>query len=140
MTTNDVGVRGVSSALTNMPDITHALLALLFKAALDRDLIQLSDVRARIDRGTLHNEHCDALAKQIDRALVRIHRFCKRKGWPPLNALYVKQPHCTAGIGFYRSMGFDDNNNESRLLFWHSCVDAVYSYFTLGEENDQQPT
>lgn len=116
-----------------MPDITHALLALLIKAALDRDLIQLSDVRARIDRGTLPSDGHDELAKQIDTALTRIHRFCKKKGWPPLNALYVKQPHRTAGIGFYRSMAFDSKDTEHRLLFWHSCVDAVYSYFTVGE-------
>jgi hypothetical protein len=114
-------------------DITHSLLALLFKAALDRDLIQLSDVKARLDRGTLPDTEHDQLAKQIDSALTKIQRFCKRKGWPPLHALYVKQPHCTAGIGFYKSMEFDDKDAEKRLRFWHSCVDAVYSYFTVGD-------
>ncbi len=119
-----------------MSDLTHTLAALLFKAALDRDLVQFADIRARIDRSTLTHESSAEMTERVDFALSRIQRFCKRKGWPPLTALYVRQPHCVAPVGFYKSMGFDSRSQGERLAYWKSCVDAVYSYFDVGAKDD----
>lgn len=112
--------------------MTKLLLSMLFKAALDHDLVQLADVRASINRSTPKPEQVARLSQDVDSALIDIASYCKSKGWPPLHALFVKQPHMTAGIGFFRTMGVTQTDPAARLVYWKDCVSRVYQFFDGG--------
>lgn len=110
--------------------LQNMLLALLVKAATDRDTVTIQDVRARLDRATLERSSADKLSSEISAALKVISDWTERNKVPPVHALFIKRDGI-AGIGFFRSQGFE-GTPQDRELYWKSVVSEVYDFYDLG--------
>ena len=120
-----------------MPELESLLLGVLVKAAANRDLVTIDDVKLRLDRCHLNRSIMDDLSRNIDTGLRVISNWCSRNQMPPLNALYVKRPHFVAGIGFFQTQNYVTTDANIRLQYWRESVERVYKFFDLkGEDHD----